>query len=203
MSASSVQPLRDALQKTSRGAITEQAGHIIGLLADCWSEIAGAHVTSMTASKLDRAEKLSWSPPILSFTVERHGATVLGSTRAELQEWEVDLDLAIARHIGGRHRQLVPAAPRLDVNPIATRVCDVVQQGPASECDLVKAGTVTWLADREVVIKHGDLIPNTGFEYRQTLAGRRARLRRELTDRMTALGWQLVSVGRSMKFTRM
>jgi hypothetical protein len=40
---------------------------------------------------VSRAEELSWNPPILSFTIERHGATARGSSRAELHEWTVNL----------------------------------------------------------------------------------------------------------------
>jgi hypothetical protein len=37
----------------------------------------------MTGQKLlGRMEEVVWEPPILSFTVERHGGTVQGSSRA-------------------------------------------------------------------------------------------------------------------------
>jgi hypothetical protein len=38
----------------------------------------GADETSMEAWKIRRAEDLSWNPPHLSFTIERHGPTVHG-----------------------------------------------------------------------------------------------------------------------------
>jgi hypothetical protein len=37
-------------------------------------------------------EDLEWNPPMLSFIIERHGAMVLGSTRAENQRWEIDMN---------------------------------------------------------------------------------------------------------------
>src|SRR5438445_9081548 len=98
----------------------------------------------MGAWKLHRAEDLLWKPPFLSFTIERHGATVLGSSRAELQDWMVNLHLETARCAGGRYRQLWPTASRLYVKPIAARVLNAVQQGPAASCDLVKDGIVVW-----------------------------------------------------------
>jgi hypothetical protein len=51
----------------------------------------GADETAMEGWKVSRAEELSWNPPILSFTIERHGATARGSSRAELHEWTVTL----------------------------------------------------------------------------------------------------------------
>jgi hypothetical protein len=134
----SIQPLSDELSNTPRGAIQDAArDKIIGLLADCWHDFEGADETSMKDLKLTRAEDLSWMPPVLSFTIERHGATVLGSTRAELYQWTVNLNLMTASCARSGYRQLAPAAPRLDVKPIAALVCDAVQQGQTSNCDLV------------------------------------------------------------------
>ena len=138
--------------------------------------------------------------PSLSFTIERHGATVVGSTRAELQNWTVNLDSASAYHSEGRFRQLVRQAPRLDVKSIVARVCDAVQQGPRSECDLVRKGIVFWSSEGEVIIKHGALVPGDG--YRQTVAGRRRRFRQELAAKMSERGWKLRRVQRSMTFVR-
>jgi hypothetical protein len=150
--------------------------------------------------KLHRAEQLRWNPPSLSFTIERHGGIGLGSTRAELQNWTVDLDSASAYHTEGGFRQVVPAAPRFSVKPIVARVCEAIRQGPRSESDLVREGIVAWCSKGEVTVKHGALVPDDG--YRQTVAGRRRRFRKELMDEMSELGWQLVSVQRSMKFRR-
>jgi hypothetical protein len=154
----------------------------------------------MKDCKLRRLEDLSWNPPVLSFTIERHGATVLGSTRGELHKWTVNPGLATAHCISGGYRQLMPTAPKLDVQSIAARVCDAVQQGPASNCDLVKKGIVVWHGSDHVSIKHGALVPSDG--YQQTVAGRRRRFRNELTSRMNTLGWQLVSVQQTINFKK-
>jgi hypothetical protein len=197
----SIQPLLNKLNDTPRGAIEGPAeDEIISLLDKCWQDLEGADQTSMKDWKLSRLENLSWNPPILSFTIERHGATVLGSTRAELQEWTVNLNLATAHWAPGGYRQLVPTAPKLNVKPIAARVCDAVRQGPASNCDLVNQGIVVWDSSDHVSINHGMLIPSGG--YQRTVAGRRRRFRDELTSKMKAIGWKLESVGRSMKFKK-
>jgi hypothetical protein len=59
-------------------------GKLAALLAGCWHQFEGARAQGMNASKLARMEAVRWEPPILSFTIERHGATALGSTRAEV-----------------------------------------------------------------------------------------------------------------------
>ena len=74
---------------------------------------------AMEPYKLNRMEKAEWQPPILSFVVERHGGTALGSTRADLQHWTVNVETKEANcHIAG-HRQLEPMQPRMDVKPLA------------------------------------------------------------------------------------
>jgi len=197
----SVRPLLNELNNVPQGAIRgASSDQIIKLLGDCWLDLEGANETSMKDWKLSRVEDLSWNPPVLSFTIERHGATVLGSTRAELHEWTVNLSLATAHCARRGYRQLVPMARRLDVKSIAARVCDAVQQGHASNCDLVKQGIVVWHGSDHVSIKHGALIPRNG--YQQTIAGRRRRFRNELMKRMTTFGWRLVSAQRSMKFEK-
>src|SRR5262249_58671670 len=94
-----------------------------------------------------RAERLGGNPPVIAYTIERTVATVLGTSRAELHRWSVDMHQRTARCERGRYRQLLPTAPRLDVKPIAARVCEAVQQGPSSDCDLVKLGILVWKSD--------------------------------------------------------
>ena len=54
---------------------------------------------------IGRMENVEWHPPILTFLIERHGGTVLGSARAELQRWTVDLDRRTATCERVGHRQ--------------------------------------------------------------------------------------------------
>jgi hypothetical protein len=189
------------LNNIPQGKVESEAkNRIIHLLADCWDELQGGDETSMTRFKLHRAEELSWNPPVLSFVIERHGATVLGSSRAELHKWHVNLHDGTAYCQRGSYRQLYPTSPRLNVKPIAARVYEAVKQGTASNCDLLKQGIVVWNGDDQVSVKHGMLIPGHG--YPQTVAGRRKRFRNELQNLMKTLGWQLVSVKRAMTFER-
>ena len=141
-----LQKLREALRPVATGPITDDQLHqeIMGLLRECWGRLAGAYETAMQDFKLDRAEQMSWDHPVLSFVLERHGATVLGSTRAELQRWTVNLEAGSVDQSVEAFRQLYPTAPRLNVKPIVTRVCEAVRQGSNSDCELTKTGIVNW-----------------------------------------------------------
>jgi hypothetical protein len=177
-SALFLRSLLEELRNTPHGAIEGHAKYkVMHLLANCWDELEGAGETAMQARKLDRAEDVSWNPPVLSFTIERHGATVLGSSRAELHRWSVDMHERTARCEPGRYRQLRPTAPRL-----------------------VKLGILVWKSDDEIEVKHGRLVPGGG--YQQTVAGRRRRFRKQLTERRQTIGWGLLSVQRSMTFRK-
>jgi hypothetical protein len=201
MKEPTLQTLLNELKDTPPGPIEADAcDNIINLLPACWSKLKGANDTSMAARKLHRIEDLSWNPPCLTFTIERHGATVLGSGRGKLEDWTVNLQLGTAGCWSGRYRQLRPTASRLNVKPIAARVRDVVQQGPAASCALVKDGIVVWNGNNQLSIKHGALIPGGGYE--QTVAGRRRRFRNELERLMKDIGWEFVDVKRTMQFKK-
>src|SRR5690348_6585826 len=75
--------LLDHLAMISPGPIPDPAG-LERLAAACWHEFQGGD-GGMTGEKLlGRMEEVFWEPPVLSFIVERHGRTVMGSSRATL-----------------------------------------------------------------------------------------------------------------------
>jgi hypothetical protein len=81
------------------GPITAHPETVIRLLTEAWGHLSGSTDTSMEAYARDGGPAdLEWNPPILSFTIERHGGTVLGSTRAEKQRWSVDVVQRAATH---------------------------------------------------------------------------------------------------------
>ena len=137
--SSSIRSLLGALENTAGTISGDLKGKILSLLAECWDELKGADESAMRAFKLDRAEDLSWDPPVLSFKIERHGGTVLGSSRAELQRWCVNLHEATASCEEQGYRQLRPNAPG-STEPLVERVCEAVGLGPASECEFVRFG---------------------------------------------------------------
>ncbi len=83
--------LRLYLSTLPPGPVPDIEG-LLARLKPAWHHLEGSESNSMAAYKLDRIEDPDWAPPILSFVVDRHGATVLGSTRGELQHWTVNLD---------------------------------------------------------------------------------------------------------------
>src|SRR5216684_9323390 len=91
LGGAAIEVLREHLSALPTGDISA-VGPVTALLAACWNEFAGSGSERMHAGKLARMEDVRWNPPVLSFRIERHGAMGLGSTRAELQHWRVDLD---------------------------------------------------------------------------------------------------------------
>ena len=83
-SASSIEALRSFLKELPNQAITDSSIHqtICDLLTECWASLSGNKDQKTYADKICRAENLKWKSPILTFELERHGGTVLGSTRA-------------------------------------------------------------------------------------------------------------------------
>lgn len=88
-----VENLRKYLATIPPGEIsnpTEQES----LLAKCWDDLKG-DAGGMAADKLlGRMEQVRWHPPESVFLIERHGRTVLRSTRADKQEWTINVDQA-------------------------------------------------------------------------------------------------------------
>jgi hypothetical protein len=73
----------------------------------------------MRAGKLGRREDVRWEPPVLSFRMKRQRAMGVGSTRAELQNWRVDLDRKTAKCERSRsYRQALPRAEGVRIEPI-------------------------------------------------------------------------------------
>lgn len=154
-------------------------------LGKCWHMLTGSETTKMAAFKLTRIEEVEWLPPILSFTIERHGSIALGSTRAELQSWKVDLDkMTTTPSIGGRYRRVRPTAAavrRSEMTNDAEELAAIMQHfQPDSR--------LVWKDLDTVCIKVGEIIPNDCV--RQTLVGRRKRFRNILRDVLGREGWK-------------
>jgi hypothetical protein len=155
------------------------------LLAAVWDELSGDDGGMEAYKLLNRMEKPNWNPPVLNFRIERHGGTVLGSSRAEIQEWTVDLDklTKTVETVGGR--QVRPTQPRLDVKPIAADLCSAILTGKQDD-------RLKWNGNSEVRVLIGRVLPD-GSAVKETLAARRKRLRNELTRLLAAEGWKLLS----------
>jgi hypothetical protein len=195
------------LQNLPGGPISaEKRDTVLNLLKDCWGEFTGSADTKMGSWKVVRdggPVDLTWSPPVLSFTIDRHGSLVLGSTRAEKQHWDLDLEKRTAHAETAGHRQIHrPASPfsTKQMAAIADQVCSTVQEGPDSTSDYKIRGIVIWTGSDQIDIRHGVLIPDAG--YQQTTSGRRKRFRAILESKMNAFGWKFDNVGRTLTFKR-
>jgi hypothetical protein len=116
--------LKKSLFGLAAGEVAE-VGPVAALLAGCWHEFAGVDSERMHAGKLGRMETVRWDPPVLSFMIERHGAMGVGSTRAERQDWSIDLDQKTARCERSRsYRQALPRAEAVKIEPIAQELAE-------------------------------------------------------------------------------
>jgi hypothetical protein len=140
----------------------------------------------MTAEKLvGRMEDIRWEPPYLTFQVERHGAFALGSSRGELQSWEINVDEGTANFVEAGYRQVRPMSPRLDVKPLVEEVVALILAGREDE-------RLKWAPDHSrVTVRIGKIIPADGPK--ETTQKRRRRFARRRQERMESEGWRLVS----------
>jgi hypothetical protein len=173
--------LGDYLDGLEPGPLPD-SGWLETLLAPSWEELEGSPDGGMEGSKLfGRMESVEWSPPFLTFKIERHGGASLGSSRAELQHWAVDISKRMASLGGTSHRQLRPSQRRLDVAPLANAVARSIlaRQGDAY---------LKWFPDGHVLVSIGKVIPAGGPK--QTVAGRRKRFHTALDAILKTNGWE-------------
>ena len=182
--------LRVFLADTPPGPVEDRA-NLLGVLVPAWADVTGSSATNMHSGKLDRmmkpgVKKPEWNPPVLTFRVERHGGMVGGgSSRAEIQEWTVDVDKAEATVEVRGHRQMRPMQSRLDVAPLAAETVSRIEGGVHDE-------RLKWSADRSrVTVVIGLVIPDSGPK--QTVAARRKRFKKMLAEALVADGWREVT----------
>ena len=178
--------LKDYLNSLEPGPV-EETTHLERLLAEVWDDLGGDNGGMAGHKLIGRMEDVQWNPPLLTFVIERHGGTVLGSTRAELQRWTVDLDRQTATCQRTGHRQLSPMAKRVDVGSIADQIASRIVGGEADD-------RLTWLKDGRVRVEMGRIFPAQSG-YKQTVQGRRRRLREALIEQAQHRRAGLISVG--------
>ena len=182
----SLDPMRSLLEflaTLKAGSVpAETVGELETLLAECWPLLAGGGDHGMTGEKLrGRMEKVRWESPEITFEIERHGGTVMGSSRAEVHQYAVDVRAGVARSGAGRTRQLTPMQPRLDVKALVAEIVELVAAGKYDS-------RLRWMPDRHVEVLVGRILPS-GSAVKQTLAGRRKRFGMLLAEQMGRHGW--------------
>ena len=158
--------------------------HLVPLLKNVWDEFEGSDSDKMAAYKIDRLEDVSWNPPKLNLTIERHGGTVQGSTRAELHEWVLDLDQKTATCCKGGFRQVKTRQKKIDVKPLAAEIAQLI-------IDQKKGETLQWNDDGSVMVLIGKILPEIGSP-EQTKTNRRKRFRNEVERIIQKSGWKKI-----------
>ena len=180
--------LCDFLGATPPGPLApESDAELESLLVDAWDSLDGGDLGGMERYKLiGRVEDSEWSPPRLSFQIERHGGMGYGSSRAEMQGWVVDIEEKTATCQQAGFRQLRARAKPLDVEPIAENVADTILNGESAP----------WLQRNRdgVRVLSGQLLGDPSTP-KQTLTGRRKRFRQALTRRLEPHGWEAKGAG--------
>ncbi len=173
--------LRKYLKRIPEGEITDTA-ELEELLTECWDEFAGDHGGMKPQKLLGRMEDVLWKPPILGFVIERHGGMVMGSSRAELQHWTVDIEHKTATMSVKGYRQQGPRQSAVDVKPIANKLTELIIKGQHDE-------RLQWSTDGKVRILSGKIFPADSAP-KKTLEGRRKRLTKTLQERLAPHGWR-------------
>ncbi len=165
-------------------------------LFEIWEHLIGSNEEGTTGDKIwGRTEDMIWEPPELKFTIERHGGTVLGSSRAALHFWSVNVDSGTVEIVKKSWRQLSPSSRRLNVAPIATEIAELMINDKDDE-------RLKWSDDRNfVTVQIGKVIPNDGSA--QTIQGRRNRFRIALETEINPKGWKIAVGKRPNTYTRM
>ena len=177
--------LRKYLFKVGPGSISDTI-QLESLLVECWDELDGSNAEGMEGYKLNgRIEDAKWTPPVLSFTIERHGGTVLGSSRAELQEWNIDINERTATCSKVGHQQIHPMASRLDVRPLAQEVVQLILEDKSDE-------RLKWNDNGSVRVHIGKILPEDSA-LPQTLAGRRKRFRNAVESLLSEKCWTCIN----------
>jgi len=186
--------IREYLDGIEPGKLNdEQVSEVTGLLFSCWHRLPGGEEGGMVADKLcNRTEEMEWRAPSLTFKIERHGGMVNGSSRAEIQHWNIDLNHGTAGLAGTGWRQKHPPSPRIDIKTIATEIATLIHEG-------LEDSRLKWLETNSVKVLVGEIIPDTN---KQTTSSRRKRFRDELERVLKAFRWNRKSSGSHLIFER-
>jgi len=166
---------------------------LVEMLKNSWGHLDGSDAEGMRAQKLDRMEELHWDSPLLRFAIERHGSAAMGSTRAEFQEWTVNVEEGTASCMRSGFRQLETMTKALKVAPVVEELVQLIEEGCEDQ-------RLKWSADRLQVtvsvrkaIDIAEAQQDAVSEYKQTKQGRSRRLREALRAKLEETGWWSVS----------
>ncbi len=188
MSDNNCLAFKQLMSKIPEGKIEDRvvSSKVEAALIKIWPMLDGGSEEGLDAAKLrDRMESIEWTSPILTFVVERHGATVMGSVYADLQDWQVNVAECTATLAEGKKRLLGAKQPPLKVEPLVKEIVELIAK--RQEDDRLK-----WAkGNQRVQIQIGKIIPDDVAP--QTLQGRRRRFSKLLEETLAEMGWQKVT----------
>jgi hypothetical protein len=185
--------LQDKCRRTAAGPVLDEQerSNIEDALIEAWDELRGTNAGGMTAEKLvGRIENLQWQPPRLSFDIERHGGTMLGSVYADIQHWSIDVEFGSADFSASRRRQLYPKDAPLNAKALAEEIAQIIISGGTDR-------RLKWDGDSKVILRIGEIIPPTN---RQTTSGRRKRFIQHLVKILRPGGWNIDIAARPTRY---
>lgn len=179
-----MEKLIEYLATVPQGKISNTAT-LESLLFNHWEEFKGSDLESTESNKLvGRMEEVYWTPPLLTFKIERHGGIVMGSSRAELHKWTLNLESKTAECKTGGYRQLKKREPNLNVKKIAEEIVPIIIKRKSD-------GRLKWYDNGTVRILIGEIIP-THSAVQPTVAYRRKRFRKVMDELLDNSGWNKV-----------
>ena len=152
------------------------------LLAAAWDALTGDDGGMEGYKLLNRMEAVAWNTPILSFGIERHGGTVMGSTRAELQHWHVDVEKLTATLVKSGQRQVRPRAKPYPMKALVAEIIEAIRNSQEDH-------RLAWKGADKVKLKTCEIFPK-GSAYRMTLAARRKCFRSSVALVLVSEGWE-------------
>ena len=133
-----------------------------------------------------------------TLNIARHGATAQGSTRELIHQWQINLDEKTVEYTAIGHRQIAPKLTDAELIRKAISVSEAIKAAPRSNFN--SDFQLTWISSTECRIRPSALIP--GRTPKQTVAGRRRRMREILQQQVKAIGWVQDQRGSWITFTK-
>src|SRR5690349_20474528 len=125
-------------------------------------------------------EQPEWKPPVLTFLIERHGATRIGSSRAERHKWTINVETKEAHCAAAGYRQVFKRDQPFHADEEVEEVVDLILKGSDDP-------GLKWSADRSTVrVLIGEWVDANNARTKQ---GRSHRFRKALKDGLARVGW--------------
>lgn len=178
--------LREFLKDLQPGPVPKDLqGNLKILIALYWDNLSGSKDCAMATYKVERMEDPNWNPPIFTFIIERHGATVLGSTRAERQLWELNVDIGEASFRSVGYRQLLPRAAPWKAAPVAMELAQLILSGKDDP-------RLKWSTKEKnrVIVQTSSIIPECHSSSKETASGRRRSLFMAMEKLLAPAAWK-------------